>query len=62
VFELKAARQDEGEHEFGKRLAIAHELTVGRFILKINSGGAVFAGLAGWILHEVILRSDSRCS
>jgi hypothetical protein len=29
VFELKADRQEEGEHEFDKRLAIAQELKVG---------------------------------
>ena len=34
-------------HAFDKRLAIAQELKVGRFILKIDSDGAVFAGLAG---------------
>ena len=50
VFELKAARQDEGDHAFDKRLAIAQELKGGRFMLKINSDGAVFAGLAGRIL------------
>src|SRR5262244_1919422 len=43
VFELKAARQDEGEHAFDKRPAIAQELKVGRFIVEINSDGAVFA-------------------
>src|SRR5215831_14810833 len=51
VLELKAARQDEGEHEFDKRLAIVQELKVGRFMLKINSDGAVFSGLAGPIVH-----------
>ena len=47
VFELKAKRQDACDHAFDKRLAIAQELQVGRFILKIHSDGAIFAGLAG---------------
>src|SRR5215470_434360 len=51
VFELKAARQDEGEHAFDKRLAIAQELNVGRFMLKIHRDGAVFAALAGRLVH-----------
>jgi hypothetical protein len=51
VCELKAERQDECDHEFDKRLAIAQELKVGRFILKINSDGAICTGLAGRVLH-----------
>jgi hypothetical protein len=50
VFELKAERQNECDHAFDKRLAIAQELKVGRFILKINRDGAVVAGLAGRVL------------
>jgi hypothetical protein len=51
VFELKAEGQEERDHEFDKRLAIAKQLKVGRFILKINRDGAVFTGLAGCIVH-----------
>jgi hypothetical protein len=36
VGELKAKRQEEGEHELEKRLAIAQELQVGRFVVKLN--------------------------
>ena len=41
VGELKADRQDEGQHTFDKGLPIAQELKVGRFVLKINGDGAV---------------------
>jgi len=36
VCELKADGQNEGKHTFNKGLAIAKQLNVGRFILKIN--------------------------
>ena len=32
VFELKAEGQEEGEHTFEKRLAVAKQLKVGRFV------------------------------
>jgi hypothetical protein len=51
VFELKAKGQEKGEHAFDKGLAIAKQLKVGRFILKINRDGPVFTGLAGCIVH-----------
>ena len=51
VCELKAEGEDEREHEFDERLAIAKQLKVGRFILKINSDGPVFAGLTGGVAH-----------
>ena len=44
VFQLEAYGQDEGEDTFEKRLAIAKQLKVGRFMLKINRDGPVFAG------------------
>src|SRR5262249_50314957 len=47
VFQLKAQRQEEGEHEFDKRLAIPQELKVGGFVLEIDGDRPVFAGLAG---------------
>ena len=50
VFQLKAQGQEKGEHKFEKRLAVAKQLKVGRFILKINRDGAVFTGLAGCIV------------
>jgi len=53
VFELQAKGQDEGEHAFDKRLAVAQQLRVRRFVLKIDSDGPVFvfAGLAGGSSH-----------
>ena len=41
VCELKAQGEEKGCHTFDKGLAIAQELQVGRFILKINGDGAV---------------------
>jgi hypothetical protein len=43
VFQLKAERHDEGDDTFEERLTIAKELEVGRFVLKIDSDGAVFS-------------------
>jgi hypothetical protein len=51
VFELKAEGQEEGDHAFDKCFAIAKQLKVGRFILKINRDSPVFAGLASGIVH-----------
>ena len=48
VGELKANREDTGKHAFDKRLAIAKQLIVERFILKINGDGPVFTGRFGW--------------
>ena len=42
VLELKTKGQDEGEDTFEERLAIAKQLKVGRFVLKINSESPVF--------------------
>ena len=39
VCKLKANGQEEGEHELEKRLAIAKQLKVGCFILKIDGNG-----------------------
>jgi hypothetical protein len=39
VCELKVDGQDEGEHTFDKDFAIAKQLKVGRFILKIDRDG-----------------------
>ena len=51
VCELKAKGQEEGEDAFDKRLAIAKQLKVGRFVLKIDGDGAVFAGRFGCCAH-----------
>src|SRR5713101_5146147 len=51
VCELKANGQEESQHQLDKGLAIAKQLKVGGFILKIDGDGAVFAGLAHWFLH-----------
>jgi hypothetical protein len=51
VFELKAEGQDEGDHAFDKRLAIAKQLKIGRFVLKIDGDGAVFSWSSGCVAH-----------
>jgi hypothetical protein len=48
VFQLQAKREEEGEHELKKRLAITKQLNVGRFVLEIDGDGPIVAGLAGW--------------
>ena len=39
VSELKAQGQDKGEHAFDKRFAIAKQLIIGRFVLKVDGNG-----------------------
>jgi hypothetical protein len=51
VGELKAEGQEESAHEFNKGLAVAKQLHVGRFVSKIDSDGAVFAGPFGCYAH-----------
>ena len=51
VSKLKANGQEEGEHELEKRLAIAKQLKVGRFILKIDGDGPVLACRLGCLSH-----------
>jgi hypothetical protein len=51
VFQLKAQGQHEGEDAFDKRFAIAKQLIIGRFVLKVDGNGPVFAGLAGAVAH-----------
>jgi len=51
VCELKAEGHDEGEDTFEERLAIAKELEVRRFVLKIDGDGPVVASLAGCSSH-----------
>src|SRR5712691_10626099 len=51
VFQLKTDGQDERQYQFHKGLAVAQELNVSRFVLKIDGDGAVFTGLAGGVAH-----------
>src|SRR6266571_9482417 len=51
VCELKTKGEEEREHAFDKRLAVAKQLRGGRFVVKIDSDGPVFAGLAGRVAH-----------
>jgi hypothetical protein len=51
VFELKAQGQDKRHHQFHKGLAVAQQLHVGRFVLKIDGDGPVFRGLADSAAH-----------
>ena len=66
VFELKAEGQDEGDHAFDKRFAIAKQLKVGRFVLKINGDGAVvpcpFARLfrVSPLCHQVLYADETQ--
>jgi hypothetical protein len=52
VCELKADGQNEGKYTFDKGLAISKQLKVGRFILKIDRDGPIFAGLADFVSYE----------
>ena len=47
---------------FDKGLAIAKQLKVGRFMLKIDRDGPIFAGLADLVSHGSPSRSDGRGS
>ena len=51
VCALKAEREEKGENKLNERFAVAQQLKIGRFVLKIDSNRAVFAGLAGRVLH-----------
>jgi hypothetical protein len=51
VSQLKAKSQEKGEHAFDKRFAIAQELTIGGFVLKIDGDGPVYAWLFGGVMH-----------
>ena len=51
VFQLKTQRQHKGHDTFEKRLAIAKQLKVGRFVLKIDSDGPVCTWLFGCVTH-----------
>jgi hypothetical protein len=51
VLELKPEGQDELQHPFDKRLAVARQLNVGRFVLKIDGDGPVFSRRLGRCAH-----------
>jgi hypothetical protein len=66
VGELKAQGQEKGHHAFDKGLAIAQELQVGRFVVKINGDGAVvpypFARLShvSPLWHQVLYADETQ--
>src|SRR5712671_7880010 len=47
VIELEAKSQEKGQNEVNERFAIAQQLKVGGFIVKIDGEGAVLAGRFG---------------
>src|SRR5215468_6977198 len=51
VGELEAKSQEKGEHAFDKRLAVAKELPVGGFVVKIDGDGPVFSCRFGGVAH-----------
>jgi len=51
VLGLKPEGHDERQHQFDKRLAVAQQLNVGRFVLKINGGSPVFSRRFGRYAH-----------
>lgn len=57
VGELKADGQDKGEHPFEERLAIANQVSVGRFSVEINGDGAVVSRRCGGFGQCVTPRS-----
>src|SRR5713101_1253636 len=51
VCELKAEREEQGEHTLNERFAVAQQLKIGRFVLKIDGDGPVFACSFGCLSH-----------
>jgi hypothetical protein len=51
VGELKAQREDAGQHKLDERLAIVEELEVGGLILEIDGDGTVFTGCFSGLGH-----------
>jgi len=51
VLQLEAEGEETSAHALEKRLAIAKELKVGRFVLKIDGDSPMFAGLTGSVAH-----------
>ena len=66
VFELKAEGEEKRDHELEKRLAIAKQMSVGRFMRKIDGDGAVFSGRFGGcaqvspLCHQVSSADETR--
>ena len=60
MLQLEAERQQEGEDALEKRLAIAQQLNVGRFVSEINGDSPVFTG-GRVVVRMVTLRSHGRC-
>ena len=58
VFQLKADREDKSHHQFDKGFAVAKQLKVGRFIMKIDGDGAVVPRLCGCCAQCVTPRSS----
>src|SRR5262245_35226087 len=51
VCQLQAKSQEKDEHAFDKRFAIAQELKIGGFVVKIDGNGPIYAGLVSGIAH-----------
>jgi hypothetical protein len=51
VIELEAKSQEKGQNEVNERFAIAQQLKVGGFIVKIDGEGTVLAGRFGALSH-----------
>jgi hypothetical protein len=51
VLELKPEGQDEHQHPFDERLALARQQNVGGFVLKIDGDGPVFPHRVGRCAH-----------
>jgi len=51
VFELKAKGQEKGEDTIEKRLAVAKQLVVRRFVVKIDGDGPVVSRRLGRCAH-----------
>ena len=52
MFQLQTEGEEDSEHTFNKRFAIAKQLEVGGFILKIDGDSPVFVGLVDGVSHR----------
>jgi hypothetical protein len=57
VFQLKAEGEDESHDQFGKGLAVAKRLKIGRLIMEIDADGAVLPSPCGCFANWVTPRS-----
>jgi hypothetical protein len=62
MLELNAKGEEKGEDEFDKRLAVVEELKVGRFIVEIDSDGAVVPSVCGCFGQWVTPKSSGLVS